>query len=195
MLKTITNDLKEKYKICLKDAWKSENMQDWCFKNTENIVELSNGKIIIIEKPKIKTDFCFGYGMYLNYEEEDFDRANDMVKVAETNKEYFKRENLKEIEDWIKDLKQAEYVATFRKYSSQSKDNKLSNYSTYKNDWYLEEAKNDRRLVDFEIISKEDIEKIIQAYEEVKQAFIKRLDTYLKKYGLSKINAWSYLVD
>ena len=31
--------------------------------------------------------------------------------------------------------------------------------------------------------------------EEVKKAFIKRLNTYLKKYGLSKLHTWTYLVD
>lgn len=138
MLKTITNDLKEKYKLCLKDAWSSEDMQNWCFKNTENIIELSNGKIIMIEKPKIKTNFCFGYGMYANYEDEELNQAEDMVKVAETNKEYFKSKNLEEIEELIKDLKQAEYVGIYRKYYSQSKDNKLVNFSIFKNSYYMQ---------------------------------------------------------
>jgi hypothetical protein len=42
---------------------------------------------------------------------------------------------------------------------------------------------------------KDEIEIIISGLEEVRKAFTKRIDTYLKKYGTSKVNAWSYICD
>ena len=44
-------------------------------------------------------------------------------------------------------------------------------------------------------LDKEDIQLIIDGLEIVLKNFEKRLDTYLKKYGLSKIQTWTYLVD
>lgn len=43
---------------------------------------------------------------------------------------------------------------------------------------------------DIELISK-----LIDGYKTVKTAFVKRLNTYLKRYGMSKVEAWSYLRD
>lgn len=43
--------------------------------------------------------------------------------------------------------------------------------------------------------TKEDLEKYITGLLVVRKEFIKRLNTYLKKYGLSKLKTWTYLVD
>jgi hypothetical protein len=44
-------------------------------------------------------------------------------------------------------------------------------------------------------LNDEDIEKIKEALEEEKTKFKKRLETYLKKYGTSKLKVWSYWRD
>ena len=44
-------------------------------------------------------------------------------------------------------------------------------------------------------MSKREIDAMIDGYMEMKRIFKKRLDKYLKRYGLSKVNAWSYLRD
>ena len=41
----------------------------------------------------------------------------------------------------------------------------------------------------------EELEKILVFYEKAKARLIKRLNTYLKKYGLEKLHVWTYLVD
>ena len=53
----------------------------------------------------------------------------------------------------------------------------------------------DGLLPEFSLIGSEDVEKIIIAYEDVRSRFAKRLDTYLKRYGLSKVRSWSYWLD
>lgn len=39
------------------------------------------------------------------------------------------------------------------------------------------------------------LDALIKGYEVVKEQFIKRLNTYLKRYGLTKLNVWTYLSD
>ena len=41
----------------------------------------------------------------------------------------------------------------------------------------------------------DDLKNILSVYEHEKAKFEKRLNTYLKKYGLSKLKTWSYLID
>ena len=41
----------------------------------------------------------------------------------------------------------------------------------------------------------DDLKNILSVYEYEKAKFEKRLNAYLKKYGLSKLKTWSYLVD
>ena len=43
--------------------------------------------------------------------------------------------------------------------------------------------------------TKEDLLLIIEVYKQQIQNFKKRLNTYLKRYGLSKLTTWTYLVD
>ena len=44
-------------------------------------------------------------------------------------------------------------------------------------------------------LSKSDIQKILNILAEELQKFAKRLNTYLKRYGLSKVHSWSYWRD
>ena len=44
-------------------------------------------------------------------------------------------------------------------------------------------------------MSEEDKKLVIAMYEEEKEKMSKRIDTYLKRYGLSKLNVWTYWVD
>ena len=41
--------------------WVSEHMRSYCLKEVSNCVRTSFGGLIIFEKPKIETNFCFGY--------------------------------------------------------------------------------------------------------------------------------------
>ena len=43
--------------------------------------------------------------------------------------------------------------------------------------------------------TKEDLLLIIEVYKQQIENFKKRLNTYLKRYGLSKLRTWTYLVD
>ena len=90
-------ELKEKYMNIIKtEVWQNnEHMQEYARKECEYVVELSNGNIIDIEKPRIEKNFCFGMGMYATYTDEEFERAEGMAEKARTDANYFINENMK----------------------------------------------------------------------------------------------------
>lgn len=47
----------------------------------------------------------------------------------------------------------------------------------------------------WEVISEKDRAGLVDAYKKVLADFEKRLQTYLKRYGLTKLNTWTYLSD
>ncbi len=196
-------ELKEEFmNIIINEVWpKDLSMHNHMKKKTDYIVELSNGDIISIEKPYIKTDFAFGYGINLVSTIEEHEEASNMASYAETSCEYFKEENMKDLKDEIENLKQClskNYCECYTsiQYYSEPDTCKLVSYSTcydYQNPenepWMWSDCRRLKKL------NKDDIQHIIDGLEIVLKNFEKRLDTYLKKYGLSKIRTWTYLVD
>lgn len=194
-------ELKELYKKELAKAWEDEKMQDFCLKNAAYIIEYDNG-LFEIDKPRIQKDFCFAYGMYAQATAEEINEAEAMSEHARTSEQYFIDENLKGINDWIKQLKtiaeemrlnwaegsRPHYmVATNAHYYGQTEDCKLKSFSIV----------NTFDMVSIGTLCEdiEFVEMLIDGYEKVKEDFTKRLKAYLKKYGTSKVNSWTYLVD
>lgn len=182
-------ELKALYKTILEnEVWNTADMVDYCVKKANHIVELENGDIVVIEKPTIKKDFCFGYSDS-RYDTEDYDRANEMAAHARTSEEYFISENLKQIDNMIEDLINTHSYKAYKSvnYYNQPKDSKLKSVRFVK--WF-EVAE-----PDWQELTENEVTALIKGYEIVKENFIKRLNTYLKKYGLSKVNSWSYWQD
>ena len=184
----------------LRKVWGNDDrMTSYCMKEAAYIIELSDGSILTIDKPRIKKDFCFGYGMYLQCTDEDFRRADGMREKAEKDVNYFIEKNLEEINGKIQALKQdKKNVYTSLHYIGQEPGDLLKSYLVTR-EWETPDNEFDNRvfwnLKEIKQLDNDDIALIIAGLEEVKKSFIKRLNTYLKKYGLSKINAWTYLVD
>lgn len=185
-------ELKQRYaEILAADVWHNDQkMVDYCVKKTGYIVELENGDIIAIEKPSIEKNFCFGYSDS-RYDTEDYDRANAMADHASKSQEYFLEQNLKGINEIIAQLEgNGKYSWDYYiriPYSGQPKESKLKALHTFQ-DWE-EQSKKYQKL---EGINRQ---RVIEGYKAVKADFEKRLNTYLKRYGLSKINTWSYWQD
>lgn len=180
------------------DYWRNDpGMMKHFRTTTAAVVRLDNGDLIPIDKPRIETKFCFGYGLYGRSTEEEYNDAENMRQHAETSKQYFIAENLKGIEETIKDLKDDSFeVYTALAYIKQDETTKTKSYHLtrifnnpeYNPAWWA-------NYKELQKMTDADRQKLITAYEEVKQQFIKRLNTYLKRYGLSKIDTWTYLVD
>lgn len=55
-------EYREEYRAELAKVWKhSTKMIDFCEKEADEIVKI-NGYLVPMEKPRIETSFCFGYG-------------------------------------------------------------------------------------------------------------------------------------
>lgn len=184
--------LKEKYMdIICKDVWDSPRMQKFAYDEYGYGVELDDGDIAVINKPHIKKDFCFGYGYCGMSTLEDEERASDMVVHANTSEVYFINKNMEDLDRQIDRLYSPRMVAYKGiPYHGQPKDSKLK--GIYFFDETEKDQAEDKGLVK---MSKREVDAMIDGYTEMKRIFKKRLDKYLKRYGLSKVNAWSYLRD
>lgn len=195
-------ELKSIYTEELKKAWNDDKMVKHCSKSTAFVIE-HNGALYGIEKPRIETRFCFGYGMNGITDTEQEEAAESMAAMAQKSKEYFINQNLEGLNRWIESLQKildemgenwAEgshpryMIETGAHYYGQTEDCRLRYYSivdTFSGIRRGGEICNDTELV----------KKLIAGYEEVKAEFIKRLNSYLKRYGMSKVETWSYLID
>lgn len=186
--------LKEIYRKDMEGYWRKRNgepdqkMIDYCTKKAAYIVELNNDSYYVIDKPDIEKDFCFGYGYCGVSTEEDYQGAAGMAAHARTSTDYFIDKNMEPLNRWIKDLTDTNYKIYKRPhYIKQQENCKLIDL-----DWIrsYEATPNER-----EQLTPEEINSIIEGYEQVKKAFMKRLNSYLKRYGLTKVHSWTYLSD
>lgn len=195
-MKNINNEqatLKQEYMtVIASEVWgNDEGMLKHISKGIARIIKTEKGYLIPVEKPSIKTDFCFGYSLS-SYDSEDFDRANEMADHARRSEEYFKEENLKQIKEWFKPLENDElYIC--KHYWKSPADTKAKTI-VHKRYWEFDRMTEEQKK-EYEPISEADKAIIREAYEIELAAFEKRLDTYLKRYGTSKLRTWSYWQD
>lgn len=195
-------EMNERLTQLLSVTWEDEHMLDYCLKKIDEVIVLKDNSLITIDKPRIKTHFCFGHGLNGVSTREQEESANNLMRYAETNSQYFIRENLEGINQTIKSLQKAleEYdersglrIYTRQHYTHGDSDLRSINVTSWEhypeNAPYFWGSETPRRL------DKEDIQRCINGYENVKARFIKRLNTYLKRYGLTKLRTWTYLVD
>ena len=192
-------ELRAVYMDEIKKCWSSPKMIDYFNKDGGYIVELANGDIVSIDKPSIETSFCFGYGYCGVSTQEDSDNAYDAMHYADTHEDYFIHENMKSIEGYIETLKDDRMIAyKHLHYTGQEHGAKLKSIS-FERAYNLPDdgtmPSDYNGCHDCEILTAAERAALLAGYEEVKKAFKKRLDTYLKKYGLSKLHTWTYLRD
>ena len=111
---------------------------------------------------------------------------------AKTNEDYFLEENRKKMNSLIDAFYKYNCFIRIHYYNA-PKDTKircvefLSDYDK----WNMSEEQKSK----LEPISEADKQIIIDAWKEEQKAFEKRLASYLKRYGLSKVKSWSYWQD
>jgi len=166
-------------------------------------VRLSNGGLVVFEKPRIETRFCFGYSCS-PFDNESNDNAERMAHFARTNEQHFLNANLEGYDEKIEAL--------------QTNCGEGSNYKFIGCSWYLkrlhylsqkeplnlfefvavhwgELQDNPQRYGEVEKMSDEDRTTILEGLKHERNKFEKRLQAYLKRYGLSKLNVWTYWRD
>lgn len=180
------SDLMEEYLNEYRKIWgKDSRMMDYVKKQASKIIKLSNGGLLCFEKPRIETSFCFGY----DYDSTD---ANNMAEHAKTNKDYFLKENLSSLDRVIRDIdNQKEKLCICRIKSIEINLWKFD----IMNVWQYEEAIERGYYKELQEVNDSDRLLILESLKSERTKFEKRLKTYLKKYGLSKIKSWSYCID
>lgn len=144
------------------------------------LLKLADGTIHAIEKPSIETHFCFGESGY------DFDEKVAEAAEARTNADLFRIRNLRDLDEKIRTLKDGPddgYYVWLTVW------NGVSDYLNIGRWWQKEAVDNPVE------ISEEDRKRLLEGYEIVRDGFAKRIDAYLKRYGLSKVHSWTYWVD
>lgn len=176
--------------ILSSEVWKNDaHMVDYCVKKTAHIVELQSGDIVTIDRPRIEKDFCFGYSCS-SHDTESFDHAQNMSAHARESAEYFMRQNLKGLDNMIALLDGSEHSRfdfyTGTHYIGQPADSKLK--QVVQLDRWGEHA-------GYSLLSESDRAAMLEGYRQVRADFVKRLQTYLKRYGTSKVHSWTYWQD
>ena len=135
---------------------------------------------ILIEKPLIENKFCFhdegaDYELYCSLKADD-------KKMAE----YFKRENLRQFDSKIERIEKG----------GTSRDTRIW--------WYVDPYRSELRYIcystmsyenDFVLCTDEEKSLILRGLKFGRDLFEKRLDAYLKRYGVSKLHTWTYWAD
>lgn len=167
-----------------RDGKVDQHMVDWEIGDAAELIQLSDGRYYAISKPRLKTNFCFGYNTDFSGHEQ-----SDAIRNEENflrNQNRFKEENLRSVDDVLKALRDCElYVCS--KYRMGGAIASIQ---------FVTGLLQRQQLgASYSPLPDIDRTAITEAWERVRAAFEKRLDAYLKKYGTSKLRTWTYCRD
>ena len=188
--------------------WSGQKMIDFCTNQVAVCAKLPGGELIPIEKRKINTMFCFGESGY------DYNEAAKMAAHARTSKEYFKRENMEHYTSTIQSIEEhlqlsGNYLMTIRQ--SYDDDGCKLRHVVFERitkilddlggSAHLENLKLGKVISEagsgrlYRIVTDEEAKIILDAFNKAAQSHSKKIDAYLKRYGLSKVYSWTYWRD
>lgn len=185
-----------KYRANLDAMWEKD-MADYCEKQTAELVELSDGTIVPIEKRKICKSFPVGYsdcGWGQTYEE-----ACREAQYARTNDAYFLRKNMDEFSRVLGNL--GDHGRNVMVTLCGNGGNK---HMVIKRTTDILEAVGGSAFIPalmgktvgkLYVCTREDVQRIRDGYERAAAAHMKNCKAYLKRYGLSNLRVWTYWID
>jgi hypothetical protein len=195
----MTKEVKCIYKAEMAKAWESVDMIDFCVKETAEVVTLSGGEMIGIDKQKLETRFCFGAGMYAHCTDEEMNAAESAADVAKNDIDYFFRENVKKFDDKLDVLKKAlsgdKAVYIYHEYTGRE-DCRIFTYTCVNLcDSPEYEPFRWERLQGVRKLAADDIQLLIDGILAARVEHVKKINKYLKRFGLSKVESWTYVRD
>ncbi len=162
-----------KFKDTLKEYKESKGYDDYSIKNAVGAIKI-NDSFLLLPKPTIETRFCF-YDEGPNYELYKSLRADDK-KMAD----YFVADNKKELQKDIAKIKErGAYL--YKEYDGRLCVSWREPHISCKDK--CERADEATTAL------------IVEGLEYALSEFDKRLQTYLKRYGISKLNTWTFWAD
>lgn len=155
----------------------NDRMNEYIQKELANVIELSNGMLCGYDKPILNTRFCF------SDEGSDFELYKDLSSDDAKMKSYFLSENMKEIDEIIDCFEDKEGCDVPCIYNY-GKGLCRPSYKYFNN--------TDEERMD---VSDADKKAILDMMYEIRADFIKRLETWWKKYGAKHLHTWTYWAD
>ena len=146
----------------------------------DSAVKLADG-VVLFDHPKIKTEFCF------RDEGPDYEFYKELGSDENLLRDYFIRENMDQNGIAEPDENTDMYIV---KYAGEYRPGRV--YVQFCN---CPEYLNLRREDTIRIATDTERSLYLAELARVRKAFRKRLDTYLKRYGISKLHIWSYWAD
>lgn len=185
MTKEEEKALKEEYlALVLADEKNPEHWRKYYEEKIGTLVRLTDGSIVEIEKPKIETSFCYGESGY------DMEDAMRSCTRAMNSEDHFRWANLKELREKIDVLaRSGKRLGTM--CSVIVTPTNVEGISAF----HIGSLWDHRGNKKYEEVSEEDRERLLEGYRRVYAAFEKRINAYLKRYGLTKVRAWTYWRD
>ena len=110
-----------------------------------------------------------------------------MANHVQSDADYFFAENMKTFNAYVEEFSDKDNRFFFQNNYYKQTNNVLKNVNCVSS-FYPEKP-------DMEFISENDRELILAAYKECRERHSKKIATYLKKYGTSKVRSWSYWED
>lgn len=178
-----------------------KSMLDYHRKCFSGAVRLENGGIVVFEKPSIDHEFCF------HDEGPDYEFYKEVTKTEDSLKEYFIGRNLGDMDETIEALDlnchfpEGEYHSGYYchdwyihrvGYSSQKEPLNVWKYVALSG-WDKEQHASWYK--DLQPMTDGDRKAIADGLRRERMKFEKRLQAYLKRYGVSKIRTWTYWAD
>ena len=166
----------------------NSEMIDWNIRHIADIAELPSG-IIPVRKQHIETRFCFGESGY------DYDEAVSMANHARTSESYFRRYNMKYYDDIIQSISDS-LIGGYRKLCLVNMYVSQPDCCLLREITFMKPA--DFKRLEFEnyhVATAEEHRIILDAYMRAAKAHERKIDSYLKRYGMTKVHAWTYWRD
>lgn len=194
--KSVDNDkaLLEEYMQEWTKVWQDKGMLDYERKKFSSAIRLQNGGILYFEKPSIDNAFCF------HDEGPDYDYYRHLMADKEKRlAQYFLDRNLSGYDEDIKRLKSLTKDCRTLYIQRQSYTGETEPLNLWKwYSWSEYDVENEPWRYTpgtYEKMTEHDRKAILQAVKHEREKFEKRLQTYLKRYGVKKIRTWTYWAD
>jgi len=173
----------------------NDRMNEYTRKSKAAAVLLEDGAILAIAKPSIETKFCF------SDEGIDYENYKYLRSDAEVLREYFMGENLKELDHTIAGVKAGQNTDNWPRFYGvfyEDADKRTAGvsfrcYESISDNFDIAEGlKAHERAPDFRMFSDSEREQVLGALEMVRGQFVKRLESWWKRYGAEKLTMWTY---
>ena len=152
-------------------------------------VEFTPGHYLLFKKKEIEKKFCFGYSDFGGPTEEE--ATKDSLSIST---EFVKNRNM----EYYTDIEETIKTGTVRIWAGKEGQNDHTDHIITEEHYlaYIDGGRDSECYISISKKNNPDIySKIEKCLEYAKESFEKRIDSYLKKYGVSKIKAWTYWMD